>query len=287
METIRNPVEWFADLLKRVGHATSLAGHSISGPGHDRAIGDPRVRKIDIPDLRYALKKGVEDFRAFRTDVIFICVLYPFVGLLLAWFAFHADLVPLLFPLGSGFALVGPVAAVGLYEMSRRREKGMPATWTDAFGMVSSPSFGAIVVLGLSLLGVFLLWLGAAQTIYVLTLGPEPPASLGVFITDVLTTGDGWMLIILGVAVGFCFAALVLAVSVVSFPLLLDRDVGLRTAIMTSIRAVTGNPRPMAIWGLTVAGALVAGSLPLFLGLIVVMPVLGHATWHLYRRVVE
>jgi uncharacterized membrane protein len=287
MDTIRNPVEWSMDFLKRAGHAAGLVGRSIRGVETRRDSSALPVRQIGIPDIRFALEKGLEDFGAFWTDVAFICVVYPFVGLVLAWFAFHADLLPLLFPLGSGFALIGPVAAVGLCEMSRRREKGMPATWADAFGMVSSPSFGATVVQGLLLLGIFLLWLGAAQTVYILTLGPEPPNSLGTFVTDVLTTGAGWGMIVLGVGVGFVFPVVVLAISVVSFPLLLDKDVGLRRAVVTSIRVVVANPRAMAMWGMIVAGSLVAGSIPLFLGLIIVMPVLGHAPWHLYRAVVH
>jgi uncharacterized membrane protein len=232
------------------------------------------------------LARGLGDFGAYRTDVIFICVIYPVVGLVLARLAFGYDMLPLLFPLASGFALVGPVAAVGLYEMSRRREQGVSITWADAFGVVSSPAFGAIAVLGLLLLAIFLLWLVAAYAIYEVTLGPEPPASIDLFIRDVFTTNAGWALIGVGVGVGFLFALLVLAISVVSFPLLLDRDVGLGTAVRTSVRAVVANPGPMAIWGLIVAGGLVIGSIPLFIGLVVVMPVLGHATWHLYRKVV-
>ena len=156
----------------------------------------------------------------------------------------------------------------------------------DAFGVIRSPGFGAILVLGLVLLAIFLLWLLTANLIYQLTLGPEPPVSLAAFVRDVFTTRTGLEMIVAGVSVGFLFAALVLAISVVSFPLLLDRDVGLSTAVWTSIRAVAANPRPMAVWGLIVAGSLVIGSIPAFLGLIVVMPVLGHATWHLYRKVV-
>jgi uncharacterized membrane protein len=137
------------------------------------------------------------------------------------------------------------------------------------------------------LLAVFLIWLAAADGIYAVTLGPEPPASFGTFLHDVFATGAGWAMIGTGVAVGFLFALFVLAISVVSFPLLLDRDVGLPTAVLTSLRAVAANPGPMAAWGLIVAVSLAVGSIPLFLGLAIVVPVLGHATWHLYRKVIE
>ena len=159
-------------------------------------------------------------------------------------------------------------------------------TWADAFGVVRAPAFGAILVLGLVLLAIFLLWLAAAWAIYTATLGPAPPASVGSFVRDVFTTGAGWAMIVAGNAVGFLFAVLVLTISVVSFPLLLDRDEGLYTAVATSILAVVRNPVPMAAWGLIVVGGLVLGSLPALLGLVVVMPVLGHATWHLYRKLV-
>jgi uncharacterized membrane protein len=152
--------------------------------------------------------------------------------------------------------------------------------------VVRAPAFGAILVLGLILLAIFLLWLAAAYAIWLMTLGPQPPASIGAFAQQVLTTGPGWMLIVVGFGVGLLFALVVLAISVVSFPLLLERDVGLRTAVATSVRAVLTNPGPMAAWGLIVAGGLVLGSIPVLLGLIIVMPVLGHATWHLYRKVV-
>jgi uncharacterized membrane protein len=133
---------------------------------------------------------------------------------------------------------------------------------------------------------IFLLWLAAAEGIYLMTLGPEQPASLVSFINDVFTTNRGWTMIVVGIGVGFLFALLALVIGVVSFPLLVDREVGVDTAVGTSIRAVIANPAPMAAWGVIVAGGLVLGSIPFFLGLIIVMPVLGHATWHLYRKVV-
>jgi len=152
--------------------------------------------------------------------------------------------------------------------------------------VVRSPSFGAIFVLALLLFATFIIWLIAAHGIWSATLGPEPPASIGAFLRDVLTTGAGWTMIIVGMIVGLAFATLVLSISVVSFPLLLDRRVGLPAAVVTSMRVAALNPGPIAAWGLIVAGSLALGSIPVFLGLIVVLPVLGHATWHLYRAVV-
>ena len=283
-DTIGNPLSWTAKEVAAVGRQIgSFATHV----GHDTGdLAAPGIRHISVHDLREVLRKGVEDFGACRTDVIALCVFYPVIGVLLAWFAFDRNLVPLLFPVISGFALLGPVAGVGLYEMSRRREIGEEPSWAHAFEVVRHPSFAAIAVLGLMLGGVFVVWMLTAHGIYYATLGPESPASLGAFLRDTFTTGAGWAMIIVGCAVGSLFAALVLAISVVSFPLLLDRDVGLPVAVITSLRVTAANPVPIAVWGLIVTAGLVIGSIPFFLGLIVVLPVLGHATWHLYRRTV-
>jgi uncharacterized membrane protein len=284
--TIRNPIEWASDQFRLAGLVVGSAGRAGIGSEADRETSLPEIRQIETADLKDVLVRGFDDFAAYRTDVIFLCLVYPVIGLILGRLAFGYGTLPLLFPLASGFALVGPFAAVGLYEMSRRRELGGNVAWPDAFGVVASRSFGAIIVLGLLLVAIFLLWLITAESIYEVTLGPEPPASLSSFIRDVLTTEAGWALIVVGIGVGFLFAVVALTISVVSFPLLLDREVGLVTAVWTSVRTVVVNPVPMAVWGLVVASGLVIGSIPLFLGLIIVMPVLGHATWHLYRKVV-
>ncbi len=286
---IRNPIEWGVDQVRQAGSAAELIRHRPRSVPRDLSgdLPKPAVNRIGFADLGAALAHGIDDFAAFRTDVIFICMVYPFAGFVLARLVFGYELLPLLFPLASGFALIGPVAAVGLYEMSRRRERGEDAGLAAAFEVFREPSFGAVMRFGLLLMAIFLTWLYAALAIYNLTLGPDAPASLAAFARDLFTTDRGWALIAIGCGVGFLFAVLVLAISIVSVPLLLDRDVGLRIAIGTSLRAVAANPGPMAAWGLIVAASLVLGSLPLFLGLIVVMPVLGHATWHLYRRVVR
>ena len=282
---IRNPIEWGWDSLKQTGRAMGSAGETMEGAweGHDRSV--PRVRRITAADLRDVLRQGFEDFGAYRTDVIFLCLLYPIVGLVLSRLIWGYGMVPLLFPLASGFALIAPFFAVGLYEMSRRREAGRAEGWADAFGVARSPALGSIMALGLLLLALFVLWLGAAHIIWLMTLGPEPPISLQAFAQDVVGTSAGRTMAIVGLAVGFVFALAVLMLSVVSFPLLLDRDVGLGTAIATSVEVVRANPGPMALWGLIIAAALALGSIPLLLGLAIVFPVLGHATWHLYRKV--
>ncbi len=283
--TIRNPIEYGMDQYRQWSQAVASGSHAVYGADDEVKVRPPAIRRITAADLRDVLAKGLQDFGACRTDVIFICLIYPIAGLVLARAAFGRDMLHLLFPLASGFALVGPFAAVGLYEMSRRREQGAAVRWGDAFGVLASPSIGAILVLGLILMAIFLLWLVAAQVIYMVTLGPAPPTSVGAFARDLFTTRAGWTLIVAGVGVGFLFAVLALVVSVVSFPLLLDRNVGVASAVGTSVRAVMANPVPMAAWGLIVAAGLVIGSIPLFVGLVIVLPVLGHATWHLYRRV--
>lgn len=284
--TIRNPVEWSAGQVKVTAHALKAASHVFWHPEVDAAPA-PIVERITLADLRDALRAGFRDFGAYRTDVIFICLFFPLIGLVLANITLRLGLLPLLFPLVSGFVLVGPFAAAGLYEMSRRREAGMPISWVDAFAIFGSPSFAGIIKLGLLLTGIFLLWLAAAMGLYLLTFGPMRPASMAAFLHAVFTTQAGWRLIVLGVGIGALFALGVFMISVVSFPLLLDRRVSVATAMATSIRAVERNPIPMLIWAAIIVASLALGSLPALVGLIVVVPVLGHATWHLYRRVVR
>ena len=286
--TIRNPIEWSGAQFASAAHAVEAVGRSID---HMREVAHspaPAIRRIASRDVWQSLRQGFSDFQAYRSDVIFLCATYAIIGVVMARLAFGSDLLPLLFPLASGFAIIGPLAAVGLYEMSRRREQGAQVGWANAFDVLKAPAIGGIAALGLMLVALFLVWLVAAWAIYQATLGPVlPPAPApDVFAEAVLFTPPGHAMIALGMGVGFLFALLAMMLSVVSFPLLLDRDAGLDTAIATSFRAVLANPGPMALWGLVVASLLLAGSLVMFVGLMVVVPVLGHATWHLYRKLV-
>ncbi len=269
--------------LRHLAHHAAVAAREIGGEDGPA----PVVREVGLADIRAALHRGAEDFGAFRTDVVFIILIYPLAGLWLTAFAFQRDLLPLLFPLVSGFALLGPVAAIGLYEMSRRREAGTPAGYRAALEVIGSPVIWAVLAVGLGLLAVFAAWLGAAWLIFAMTLGPEPPASATAFLREVFTTAAGWAMLVIGCSVGFVLAAVTLATTVVSIPLLLHRRVGVRVALATSLALTRRNPATVAAWGLVVAALLVLGTLPLFLGLIVAFPVLGHATWHFYRRAVD
>lgn len=247
----------------------------------------PGVRTLTPADLKTVLLKGLEDFRAMPTHAVFLCLIYPVIGLLLARLAFGYDIIPMLYPLAAGFALLGPLAAIGLYELSRRRELGVDTSWTHAFDVFYSPSFPSIAALGFLLLAIFTIWIAVANSLYVSAFGYGTPESLAAFARDLFTTPEGQFLIVTGNLTGFVFALLVLVITVVSFPLLLDRNAGVATAILTSVQLVRKNPVTLMLWGLIVAIGLALGFATLLLGLAVVIPVLGHATWHLYRAGVE
>src|SRR3984885_8925029 len=246
----------------------------------------PVVRRIEFTAVHDALEEGVSDFWAMPSHAFFLGLVYPLCGMVLAYAPSYQNAQQLLFPLASGFALVGPFAAVGLYEMSRRRELGLEISWKYAFNVLRSPSIPSIAALGALLVTIFAAWIISSQWLYTALYGPTPPAVFVDFLQQVASTERGWLLVSAGCFIGFCFAAVTLAVSVVSFPLLLDRDAGALTAVATSIKTVLKNPVPMTLWGLIVAGALLIGSLPFFIGLTLVVPVLAHATWRLYRKVI-
>ncbi|QKD05272.1 DUF2189 domain-containing protein [Mesorhizobium loti] len=244
------------------------------------------IRKLRMTDINSALRMGLQDFVEKPSHYVFLCLIYPIVGVILITWTSGGNTLQLIYPLMSGFALLGPLAAIGLYEISRRREQRLDTSWFHAFEVLKSPAIPAMLGVGALLLALFVAWIFTAQALFDWLYGPTLPTSITAFAHEVLTTRTGWTLIILGNLAGLVFALIVLTTTVVAFPLLLDRDVGAYRAIVTSAQVMAKNPVPILSWGLIVAVLLLLGSLPLLVGLAVVIPVLGHSTWHLYRRAV-
>lgn len=247
---------------------------------------DQTVSTIDNDAIRDSLRQGWRDFMARPTAAIFLIGVYPLIGLVLYKFTFDQSLFPLLFPVASGFALVGPLAAAGLYQISKRREHGGEVDGPTSYAILDRGRLGPTLVVGLLLLGIYAIWIGAAHTIYTTIFGDYVPPDIGTFLARMVTTPQGWLLMAVGCGFGLVFALVALAVGAISLPAIIDRGIGAGPAIGLSVKAFTSNPRTMLTWGAVVAAGLIVGSIPAFLGLMVVLPVFGHATWHLYRHLV-
>jgi uncharacterized membrane protein len=259
--------------------------HVIAGAGDKLDM--PMIRRIELADLFHALRLGAADFAAKSSHYVLLALIYPIIGIVLTVWMNGFYTWPLLYPLVGGFALIGPFAALGLYEISRRREQGLDASWQHAFGVLHSPALGSIAALGVLLFALFTLWLTAAQALYESVFGATTPQTLTGLVNQIVNEPGGVTLLLVGTMLGALFALVTLCTTVVAFPLLLDRDVGAFVAVETSFRAVLANPMPMLAWGIIVGAGLFVASLPFFVGLAVAIPIFGHATWHLYRKVVE
>jgi len=280
---IQNPVTW---LFAQFEAAEVIGSTPADQYFATTDAGVPPLRRISTAQVWQALRLGWADTGTGRADLLMLWLIYPMMALYIAAADYYGQLIPLLLPVAAGFTLVGPLFAVGLYEMSRRHEISGEMHWTDGFKVLRSPSIGGIVALGITLIVLFAAWLAAATLIYRACLGDNiPPGWAGYFIAA-FTTAAGWEMLALGALVGGVFALLALVISSISFPLLLDRPVKFGAAIRTSVYAMRLNPVPLLLWGLVVAAGLVLGSIPVFAGLIVVLPILGHGTWHLYRAMV-
>jgi uncharacterized membrane protein len=245
----------------------------------------PQIRSITVDDVSAALREGAEDFRAMPAFGMAIGLIFALGGMAMVTLAYSYGLVVLVFPMLAGFALVGPFAAMGLYEASRRRDAGQTVGLGDLFNVRRATTNVNIMFLGFLLLFALFVWLRIALLIYALFYGMQP-MPVGALLVDLFTSTRGFSFLLVGNAVGAGFAFVVFAITIVSFPYMLEKDVDPVTAVALSVSCVAKNLLPLAGWGLFVAIALAASWLPAFLGLIVVLPVLGHATWRLYKRMI-
>jgi uncharacterized membrane protein len=241
----------------------------------------PEVRRIGEADLDWALAQGWKDFQEKRGDILVLALIYPLFGFVAAAVSFKVRLLPMLYPLVAGLSILGPAVASGFYELARRREAGLQSGWLHFLDPMRGRGRGGLALLTAGLAGLFLGWLFAASLIYGATLGAGGSMGRFEFIVRLFTTPAGWTLIVLGNLIGLAFAVATLALTLVAFPMIVDKPIGAGGAIMTSLEAAAKNPRVVASWGLRVTGLLVLGCLPMFIGLAVVLPVLGYATWRL------
>ncbi|GIK79602.1 MAG: DUF2189 domain-containing protein [Pseudorhodoplanes sp.] len=246
---------------------------------------DPVVRPVRAADIAESLAQGLRDFQAAPLYGLLFGMLYAVGGIAIVASVTALGISYLAYPLAAGFALIGPFVAVGLYEVSRRREAGQAATFFDIVGaMRGRPEIGWMAFVTLF---IFIMWIYQVRFLMALFLGLNASFStLEQFITVVLTTNEGLLFLAIGNLVGAALSLILFSVTVVSFPLLLDRDVDFITAMITSVRAVVTSPVPMIGWAAVIVVLLILSALPFFLGLLVTLPVLGHTTWHLYRRLV-
>ena len=246
---------------------------------------DPVVRPIKAADIAEAVGEGVRDFQALPLYGLAFGALYAAGGIAILLCLTAFGLVYLVYPLAAGFAMLGPFVAVGLYEVSRRRESGQPVSIGAIWAAIRS--HGEIGWMAFVTLFVFVVWMYQVRLLIALLLGLN--ASFGTlheFITVVLTTNEGLLFLAIGNAVGAALSLILFSLTVVSFPLLLDRDVDFVTAMITSVRAVVTSPLPMIGWAALIVMLLAVSAMPYFVGVLVTLPVLGHATWHLYRRII-
>lgn len=279
--TIGNPMSWAAKEVAAGAHAIARTEGAVRG-----TAAPPATRRLSTGDLTAALKAGWADMAASRTDAFALLAIYPLVVAVLYWVTLGQNLWHLIFPVMTGLAFLGPVAAVFFQTLSRRRAEHERAVWSDAWAVRHAGGFGAMLVAGFALLFAALLWVTISIALYQGIVGTAALPGLGAFLGVALGSGAGLAMLVLSLVIGLAFAAAVFSLTLVTFPLLLERDIGLPAAVKTSATIVRENPGVAARWAAMVAGLLILGAIPALLGLVIVVPVLGHATWHLYRRAV-
>ena len=247
----------------------------------------PQIRAVTYDDVRHALSRGFADFCKAPAFGLFFGAIYALGGLLLVAAVTALQLPWLSYPLIIGFSLIGPFIAVGLYEVSRRLETGQPLAWNDILSVVWRQRHRELGWMAFVMLFIFWIWLYQVRTLIAVFLGFKSFSTLPQFLEIVFTTPEGWMFLAAGHVVGAAISLVLFTLTVVSCPLLLERDVDFVTAMITSVKAVFASPVVMIGWGIFVVLCVVLSAIPAFAGFLISLPVLGHATWHLYRRAVE
>jgi uncharacterized membrane protein len=268
--------------------STTTPPEAVGEPLADspRRIDPTRVNPITINVIVDALGAGMRDFRSAPFYGLFFGAVFALGGnlVLLTASAFHMSYLS--YPLAAGFSLIGPFIAVGLYEVSRRIEAGTPLSWPGVLGVIWEQRSRELGWMAFVVLFIQIMWMYQVRLLLALFLGFQSFASFGEFVEVVLTTPEGLLFLIIGHVVGAVLSVVLFSLTVVSFPMLLDRDIDFITAMITSVRAVVTSPVPMIGWALVVTVTLIVSMLPFFAGLLIALPILGHTTWHLYRALV-
>ena len=280
-----------ADLILRGGIVMVSLTHAHEVPHFEDiclSSDDIQIRKIGMQDLWQSLREGWEDYgeKPFSSFTL-LALYYPFFVLVFTLTSLGQNLQYLVFPMVAGFTLLGPVIAIAFFEMSRHREAGQKMRWRKAFGFIHTSSFATILALSFLMTLLYVGWLYMAEILYFSLFAATPPSSVADFLNQLVTTRHGGALIFYGNFIGFLFAYAAMALSVVAFPLALDKPVTSITAVLVSVKAFTSNVVVLAAWGIIVAVIMLLGTALFFIGLAVALPVLGHATWHLYRKIVK
>ena len=246
----------------------------------------PDVNALSVADLRAALMAGLSDFARAPLYGLGIGAIFALIGATIVLALTVWDIPWMIYPFAIGFPLIGPFAAVGLFEVSRRLEKGEPISWSIVFSAVWRQRGRELSWMAFVMLFFFWMWMYQVRLLIALFLGRLSFATLEKFFNIVLYTPEGWLFLAVGHLVGAALALVLFSITVVSIPLLMERNYDFVTAMITSVKSVVASPVVMLGWGVFVTLAIIAASLPLFAGLLVVLPILGHATWHIYKRAV-
>lgn len=259
---------------------------AIAAQDNTPARPDPVVNTITFTDITDAIAAGLRDFQRAPIFGLTFGLLYCLGGIATVLCFSALDMPYLSYPIAAGFAIAGPLVAIGLYEVSRMIERGEALTWSGVIGTVLRQSGKEIGWMSFVVLFVLMMWMYQVRLLLALFLSNDTMGTMREFLNVVLTTPQGWTFLAVGHVIGAVLSLVMFSLTVISFPILLDRNVDFITAMITSVRSVMINPVPMVLWAAIIVALLIAASIPFFVGLVIVLPILGHTSWHLYRKLV-